>query len=126
MNLKMRYASSLFLVILLLALFTWAAVYCLTHQYYLLTALIIALLYGVTFLLGKRLSKVFFTLSFLQHMRKKGGVAGHTSCIDFIGKSVGKRRTEEEVETLAAEILDTLLREKVVEIYDNTLILIDP
>ncbi len=126
MKLKLRYASSLFLIILLVALFTWAALYCLMHKYYIVTVVIIALLFLSAFFLGKRLSKVFFTLSFLQYMKKSGGVVEHTSCIDFLGSNVGKRRTEEEIEALAADIVDTLLQEGIIEMSDDKLILLHP
>ncbi len=124
MNLKLRYASSLFFVFCILALFTGAAVYCLVQTYYIATIVLIALLFIITFFLGKQLAKVFFTLSFLQFMKKKDGVVEHTACIEFIGNSVGKRRTEEEIEALAADIVDTLLQEGIIGMSDNKLILL--
>ncbi len=126
MVLKIRYASSLLLVVLLLALFTWAIVYCLTRQYYLTTTVLLALLYLVTFQVGKRLSKVFFTLSFIQHIKKNGGIVYRNECQSFIRNSVGKRRIAQDVDTLALDILDTLVQEKIIEILDDKILLIAP
>ncbi len=126
MVLKIRYASSLLLVVLLLALFTWAIVYCLTRQHYLITTVLLALLYLVTFQVGKRLSKVFFTLSFIQHIKKNGGIVHRNECQSFIRNSVGKRRIAQDVDTLALDILDTLVQEKIIEILDDKILLITP
>ena len=126
MKLKFRYASALLLVAMILILSCWATVYLLTNSRYVLAVLLLVLLYLVTFQLGKKLSKVFFTLSFLQTLKKRGGIVRVEDCDAFINKVWKKNHTTDEVSTMVTEILDTLVLEKIIEIHGDKLVLIDP
>ncbi len=126
MNLKIRYATSLLLVLILLGLFTWTIVLTLTQHHYLLALILAVILYLATFQLGKRLSQVFFTLSFLQHMKKCNGVVRRDACGTFIAKSIGKRRSAQEIDTLTESILSTLQKENIIVIQDDRIVLVSP
>ncbi len=126
MNLKIRYASALLLVTVLLILYSWAIVFSFNRTYYILTVFLCVLLYFTTFQLGKKLSHVFFTLSFLQYMKKKNGVVNKNECTTFIEKRGGTRLSDQEIHVLAATILATLVKERIIELHGDKYTLIFP
>ncbi len=126
MNLKLRYGSALLLVTLLLILFSWAIVFSFNRTYYILSVFLCVLLYFTTFQLGKKLSRVFFTLSFLQYMKKKNGVVNNNECATFIQNKGGTRLSDQEIHILAATILTTLVKERIIELHGDTYTLTSP
>ncbi len=123
MTLKFRYASYILLVLFVLVLFSATAVYFLLQGNYLLVAALLAILYLTTYQLGKKVSKIFITLSFLRMIKQHNGVISIERYRNFIDMAFAKRRDVEEKERLTKEILEMLEEEGIVTIMDSTIML---
>ena len=124
MGLKYRYALFLLLVLTLLVMFCAAALFCLLHGHYLAAGALLILLYGCTYMLGKRFARIFFVLSVLRLLRKNEGSISRKHFDLFMEKSLGHRRSPEQKETMKADILDLLRSENCITVADDALILL--
>lgn len=109
MKLKLRYASTLILILLLICIFTWFIAVSVTTGNYLRGIVLSVVLYGCTFLLGKKFRKVFFLLSTIRFIKDSSGISSITAVKIHIERG-GKNSTE-----LSKEIIELLLEEKVIE-----------
>mgnify|MGYP001826124537 CR=1 FL=1 len=117
MKLKLRYASTLILILLLICIFTWFIVLSVTTGDYLRAILLSALLYCCTFILGKKFRKVFFLLSTITFIKSSNGV----SSIAAVENHIEQRGRNSE--GLSQEIIELLLADKVVEQQGDRLLL---
>jgi len=122
MSLKFRYATFLFLILVLLAAFALGIVYFLNEKKYFIIAVLCILLYLTTFLIGRRFSAIFFTLSTLKFIRKNNGVVSTGSYFVFIQSLVRSGKKNHQI--IGDEILQKLLDENVVELRDDNIYLI--
>lgn len=125
MSLKLRYAAFLLFLCFLLLGFCAVTLYLISHGNYIFTALLFIALYGCTYLLGKRFSRIFFVLSFLRALRKNGGSLTQHELDLFLEQYLAGRRSHAEVLELKDDILNTLLDEKAIVIADNSIVLLD-
>ncbi|HKJ65281.1 MAG TPA: hypothetical protein VJ969_07765 [Desulfopila sp.] len=124
MSLKYRYALFLLLVLLLLVFFCAAALYCLMNGRYLATGVLLILLYGCTYLLGKRFARIFFVLSVLRLLRQREGLISCDHFDSFMEKSLGNRRTSEQKRKMKEDIVDVLTAEQLISVVDGTIVLL--
>ncbi|BHH86345.1 hypothetical protein [Desulforhopalus sp. 52FAK] len=117
MTLKLRYASALMVILLIICIFTWGIATCVTKGQYSIAVVLAALLYGISFILGKKFKKVFFLLSTIKLLKDSNGVASMEAIASHIER--GDKNSEE----LTREIVQLLLTEEVVERQDDNLIL---
>jgi hypothetical protein len=125
MSLKLRYAAFLLFLFFLLLGFCAVTLHLITQGNYVLTAMLFFALYGCTYLLGKRFSRIFFVLSFLRALRKNGGSLTQHELDLFLEKYLAGRRSPAEVLALKDDILNTLLVEKAIVIAEDTIVLLD-
>lgn len=123
MNLKFRYATYLFGVLLVILFATLVIAKNVSDGNYLVAGIVALLLYASTFALGKRLRKVFFVLSLLKFLRKNNGSASLPACQQFIGNSLSSRCDEQERLRLSHDVISILKKEKLVEEVDTFIIL---
>lgn len=124
MPLKFRYASLLLLVLVLVALFGAATVYFLKNGSYLLTICLLALLYLITYQLGRKFSRIFLLLSFLRKLKQLNGVISLEKYQDFIGKALAGRRNTNEKERLIKDVLETMVANGIVTFDGSTITLV--
>jgi len=117
MTLKFRYAGALILILVIICIFTWKIASCVTRGEYLIAVVLAALLYGSTFLLGRKFKKVFFLLSTIKLIKDSGGVTSVYVVRNHI------ERGSKSGEDLTEEIIKLLLSENVVELQDDQLLL---
>lgn len=117
MRLKLRYASALIAIFLVICIFTWGIATCFTKGEYSFAVVLAALLYGCSFILGKKFKKIFFLLSTIKLLKNHNGLASMSAIRDHI-ESGGKNSEE-----LTEEIIELLLTEKVVEQQGDNLLL---
>lgn len=117
MSLKFRYATFLLLAFAVIGLFTYEIFQTVFQGRYPLAILLAALLYGTTFLLGKKLKKVFFTLSVIKFIKNANGVTSTSAIHTHLIRASGSDSTT------ADEILALLAKEKIVEIRGKSVLL---
>ena len=123
MSLKLRYAAFLLFLCLLLLCFCALSLYLILHGSYILAAMLFAVLYLCTYMLGKRFARIFCVLSVLRLLRKNSGTITQNELDVFLKKSLAGRRTATEIEDLKNDILTTLQGEGAVVISDETIVL---
>lgn len=117
MHLKFRYATLLLLAFTVIGLFTFGIFQGVHQGRYPLAILLAALLYGTTFLLGKRLQKMFFTLSVIRFIKNAHGVTSISAVHSFLRKTV---RCDN---AMAEEIMTLLVAEEIAEICGDSVLL---
>ena len=126
MSLKFRYALFLLTVFLLIIAFCVGSVVLLSRGSYLLTLLLLGTLYGTTFILGKKFSHIFFTLSFLRMLRTSNGVVSMQRYEQFISTSLARRKNHAAANRLKKNVLQQLEREGIISIsQEGDIILIN-
>lgn len=125
MTLKHRYAASLLGVLLLLAAFSVATVLLLQRGHYVIMALLFVLIYLCFVTLGKRLSKVFFILSFIKHLKKQNGIVSYAQFDAFIRNTMRTKKSTGDLDIFIEDVLQTMVREKIVVLENDQLTLID-
>ena len=105
------------LILLLICVFTWFIAVSVTTGDYLRGILLSALLYGCTFILGKKFKKVFFLLSTITFIKRSHGVSSIAAVENHIEQG-GKNSAE-----LSREIIELLLADKLVEQQGDQLLL---
>ncbi|MEE4242213.1 MAG: hypothetical protein V2I36_12160 [Desulfopila sp.] len=124
MSLKLRYAAFLLLILLLLILFCFASVTLVYWGSYIGAIALLAVLYLVTFALGRRFGKIFLVLSFLRLLKKRNGVLPLAEFNNYVDKTMGKRRTPAAREALKTEILQSLIQEGLITVEEETILLL--
>lgn len=115
MSLKLKYATSLLLVVLLIIAITAAIVISYNNNQYLLMLFLFGLLYLSTFLIGRRLRKVFLVLSLIKFIKDRNGSVSLSLCCDFIDNITKPGTAPEEKDRTRQEVISLLLREEIVE-----------
>lgn len=124
-SLKQRYAFFVLTTLLLLICTGWFTAVLFQSGNYLAAVSLLILLYGVTFVLGKKFAYIYFLLSAVKHLRRHGGLLTRASFNSFIIHSFSRRKTVAEATHYAEEILDLLISEEIVEIVDDQVVLVD-
>lgn len=117
MKLKIRYASLLIAILLVICLFTYIIAKSVITEHYLRALTLAALLYGCSFFMGKKFRKVFFLLSTIKFIKESGGITSIAAIEHHISR--GGTSTGE----LPEEIITLLLEEKIVEQQDKNILL---
>lgn len=117
MKLKLRYATYLIVILIIICVFTFLIAKCVTTGHYLAAVVLTALLYGCSFFMGKKFRKVFYLLATIKFVKDRGGVTS----IDSIEHHISRGRTTGG--ELAKEIITLLIQEKVVEKRGENLLL---
>lgn len=125
MSLKFRYASYLLLIFTLIVGCAIAATLLFNKGHYVAMVMLCILLYGVTFLVGKNMRKVFFVLSLINFIKRRNGIVSMDGCKEFVQKMLPTGLSQDTKELFTDEIIVLLEKEKVVEVTGDNLILIE-
>lgn len=123
MKLKFRYASYLFLVLVVLILFASAIVFFIENSSYIPVIIIFLLLYPTTYYLGRKMTKVFLLLACLKYIKKNNGLITKDQYEDFLRGCARKGHAAVNIEVYLKEIIATLESEELVEIEGDSIIL---
>ncbi len=125
MSLRIRYATYLLFILLLLVIFTFGIVYCINEKRYFFVAALFILLYLTTFIIGRKFSTIFLLLSTLKFIRQNNGVVSVDSYRAFIQSTIRKKTKSENGQNIDDVILQKLQSENIVELTDDTIYLIN-
>lgn len=116
MSLKLRYASLLLFICLVICGFTWLIASTVADGKYLMAIGLALVLYGCTFLMGKKFRKVFFLLSTIKLLKDANGVAPVSKVEQHINRA-GKD------EQLPGVIIKLLIDEGIIQHQGDQIIL---
>lgn len=125
MFLKLRYASYLILVIVLLAGASWLALQLLTNKSYWFLALLAITIYFIMYLLGRVMVEIFVLLSLINHIKKSGGILSVDNCRTFVSNTLVKK-SEEEKELIWQKVVAKLINSKNIIKVDGNLVMLHP
>ncbi|SDO47921.1 hypothetical protein [Desulforhopalus singaporensis] len=123
-GLKLRYATCLLGVMILIGGSSMAAVrFCLDGDY-LLMCLVLGALYPATFFLGRKLEKMFFVLALIKFLRNNGGTMPVAACRTFIAQRKKTARQQTGERAFGDEIVELLMAENIASLSGENLILV--
>ena len=113
-------------VLLLLAFYCWIAVTLLLKKWYWPLLLLALVIYGTTFVIGRKCSRIFFALSLIKYIRGKNGRISTAQFREFINKGMRGKKAAPEISVFSDELLSILENEGIITVSGEIVFLTVP